>query len=156
MQEGNENIVSNSNPTLLTDLIREYKNVKFDLFHAGYPYARELAVLAKNFPNVYPDLCWVHILSPTAARAILSEWLDLVPSNKILGFGGDYRFVEGVYGHVVLARRNVATVFQEKVASGEIELRQVPYLASRVLRENARELYGLAEDAGFAPASQVP
>jgi predicted TIM-barrel fold metal-dependent hydrolase len=148
MQEGNENIVSNSNPTLLTDLIREYKNVKFDIFHASYPYARELAVLAKNFPNVYPDLCWVHIVSPTTAGAILSEWLDLVPSNKILGFGGDYRFVEGVYGHVVLARRNVAAVLQEKVASGEIELRQVPYLASRVLRENARELYGLAEDAG--------
>ena len=156
MQEGNENIVSNSNPTLLTDLIREYKNVKFDLFHAGYPYARELAVLAKNFPNVYPDLCWVHILSPTAAKAILSEWLDLVPSNKILGFGGDYRFVEGVYGHVVLARRNVAAVLQEKVASSEVELRQVPQLASRVLRENARELYGLAEDTGFALASRVP
>jgi len=154
MQEGNENIVTNSNPTLLTDLIREYKSVKFDIFHAGYPYARELAVLAKNFPNVYPDLCWVHIVSPTAARAILSEWLDLVPSNKLLGFGGDYRFVEGVYGHVVLARRNVATVLQEKVASGEVELRQVPYLASRVLRENARELYGLAEDA-TRPASNT-
>jgi len=156
MQEGNENIVSNSNPTLLTDLIREYKNVKFDIFHASYPFARELAVLAKNFPNVYPDLCWVHILSPTAARAILSEWLDLVPSNKILGFGGDYRFVEGVYGHVVLARRNVAAVLEEKVASSEIELRQALYLSSRLLRENARELYGLAEDAGFASASQVP
>jgi hypothetical protein len=73
-----------------------------------------------------------------------------------LGFGGDYRFVEGVYGHVVLARRNVATALQEKVASGEVELRQVPYLASRVLRENARELYGLAEDTGFAPTSRVP
>lgn len=152
MHEGNENIVSNSNPTLLTDLIREYKNVKFDIFHAGYPYARELAVLAKNFPNVYPDLCWVHIVSPTAARAILSEWLDLVPSNKILGFGGDYRFVEGVYGHVVLARRNVAAVLEEKVGSGEVELRQVPYLVSRVLRENARELYGLEEDTGLAPS----
>jgi predicted TIM-barrel fold metal-dependent hydrolase len=130
--------------------------VKFDIFHASYPFARELAVLAKNFPNVYPDLCWVHILSPTAARTILSEWLDLVPSNKILAFGGDYRFVEGVYGHVVLARRNVAAVLEEKVASSEIELRQALYLASRLLRENAREVYGLAEDAGFAPTSQVP
>lgn len=145
IQEGNENIVSNSNPTLLTDLIREYQKVKFDIFHASYPYARELAVLAKNFPNVYPDLCWVHVISPTAARAILSEWLDLVPSNKILGFGGDYRFVEGVYGHVVLARRNVAAVLEEKVSSSEIELRQALYLACRLLRENAKELYGLKD-----------
>jgi len=117
--------------------------VKFDVFHAGYPYFRELAVLAKNFPNVYPDLCWVHIVSPAAARAILSEWLDLIPSNKILAFGGDYRFVEGVYGHAVLARGNVVSVLEEKVSRREIDLKQVPYLASRLLRENARDLYSL-------------
>lgn len=108
LQEGNENIIGNSNPTLLTNLFREYREVKFDVFHAGYPYFRELATLAKNFPNVYPDLCWVHIISPSTARTILSEWLDTVPSNKILAFGGDYRFAEGVYGHMVMARRNVA------------------------------------------------
>jgi hypothetical protein len=143
LQEGNENIIGNSNPTLLTNLFREYREVKFDVFHAGYPYFRELATLAKNFPNVYPDLCWVHIISPTAARTILSEWLDTVPSNKILAFGGDYRFVEGVYGHVVMARRNVAATLQEKVDHGDVELKRVPALASRILRENARELFNL-------------
>jgi predicted TIM-barrel fold metal-dependent hydrolase len=143
MHEGNENIIGNSDPTLVTNLLREYQRVKFDIFHAGYPYARELAVLAKNFPNVYPDLCWVHAISPTAARAILSEWLDLIPSNKILAFGGDYRFVEGTYGHLALARRNVVSVLEEKVSCGEVELRKVPYLASRMLRENARDFYCL-------------
>lgn len=143
LQEGNENIIGNSDPTLLTNLFREYQRVKFDIFHASYPYARELAVLAKNFPNVYPDLCWVHAISPTAARAILSEWLDLIPSNKILAFGGDYRFVEGTYGHLALARRNVVSVLEEKVSRGEVELRQIIYLASHLLRENARDLYCL-------------
>jgi predicted TIM-barrel fold metal-dependent hydrolase len=143
LQEGNENIIGNSDPTLLTDLFREYSEVKFDVFHAGYPYYRELASLAKNFPNVYPDLCWVHIISPAAARTILSEWLDTVPSNKILAFGGDYRFVEGVYGHVVMARKNIAATLREKRDHGDIEPKQVPYLASRILRENARELFSL-------------
>ena len=143
LQEGNENIIGNSNPTLLTNLFREYREVKFDVFHAGYPYFRDLAALAKNFPNVYADLCWVHIISPTAARTILSEWLDTIPSNKILAFGGDYRFVEGVYGHIVMARRNVVATLQEKVDRGDLELKQVPYLASRILRENARELFSL-------------
>lgn len=143
LQEGNENLIGNSDPTLLTNLFREYREVKFDIFHAGYPYFRELATLAKNFPNVYADLCWVHIVSPNAARTILSEWLDTVPSNKILAFGGDYRFVEGAYGHAVMARRNVAATVQEKVDQGDIELRQVPYLASKILRENAKELFNL-------------
>jgi hypothetical protein len=37
------------------------------------------------------------------ARTALDEWLDMVPSSKIFGFGGDYAIVEKVYGHVVLA-----------------------------------------------------
>jgi predicted TIM-barrel fold metal-dependent hydrolase len=143
LQEGNENIISNSNPTLLTNLFREYREVKFDVFHAGYPYFRELAALAKNFPNVYPDLCWVPVISPTTARTILSEWLDTIPSNKILAFGGDYRFVEGVYGHLAIARRNITTVLQEKYSSSDLEERQIPYLASRILRKNAMELFSL-------------
>ncbi|NIM45433.1 MAG: amidohydrolase family protein, partial [Nitrososphaeria archaeon] len=86
LHEGNENILENSNPLLLTNLFMEYRKVKFDIFHAGYPYFRELATLAKNFQNVYPDLCWIHVVSPSAARTILAEWLDTVPSNKILAF----------------------------------------------------------------------
>ena len=143
LQEGNENILVNSDPTLLTNLFMEYKDVKFDIFHAGYPYFRELAALSKNFPNVYVDLCWMHVISPRAARTILSEWLDMIPSNKILAFGGDYRFVEGSYGHIVLARRNVARVLEEKVSSGELEPRNVTGLSSRLLRENAKELFSL-------------
>jgi hypothetical protein len=38
----------------------------------------------------------------------LVEWLDTVPANKISAFGGDYIFVDGVYGHQYLARQNVA------------------------------------------------
>jgi len=143
LQEGNENIITNSNPTLLTNLFREYREVKFDIFHAGYPYFRELTVLAKNFPNIYPDLSWVYAISPTTARTILSEWLDTIPSNKILAFGGDYRFVEGVYGHLTIARKNIAIVLQEKYSNGDLEERQIPSLASRILRENAMELFGL-------------
>jgi hypothetical protein len=37
----------------------------------------------------------------------------------------------------------VAATLQEKADQGDIELKQVPYLASRILRENARELFGL-------------
>jgi predicted TIM-barrel fold metal-dependent hydrolase len=145
LHEGNENIISNSNPDLLVNLFMEYPEVKFDVFHAGYPYFRELATIAKNFPNVYPDLCWIHIVSPKAARIILSEWLDMVPSNKILAFGGDYRFVEGVYGHIKMARRNVAKVLNEKVEEDEIGLKQAFSLSKKVLRENAIKLFNLKE-----------
>jgi len=141
LQEGNENILSNSNPELLVNLFMEYRDARFDIFHGSWPYCGELGALAKNFPNVYIDMCWMHIISPSGSRRILSEWLDEVPANKIMGFGGDYLFVEGVYGHQVIARENIARVLVEKVDDGDYTMEQAKKYASWLLRENALRLF---------------
>ncbi|MDO8683936.1 MAG: amidohydrolase family protein, partial [Armatimonadota bacterium] len=136
IQEGTGNFIADSDPTLLNNLFFTYKNVKFDVFHAGFPYSRELGVLAKNFSNVYPDMCWMHIIGAKSARMILDEWLDLVPANKILGFGGDYRFVEGIYAHAQIARENVARVLADRVERGDQTMDEAVELAGRILRLN--------------------
>ncbi|MCW4032077.1 MAG: amidohydrolase family protein [Candidatus Bathyarchaeota archaeon] len=141
IHEGNENIINNSNPTNLTNLFLEYKEAKFDIFHAGYPFLEETAAIVKNFQNVYVDLCWLHIISPSTARRVLYEWLDTLPINKILGFGGDYTFIEGSYGHSVIARRNVTNVLQRKIDEGIVTLDETIKIAKRLLRENAIELF---------------
>jgi len=46
LHAGDGNYISNSNPALLTNLFLEYREVNFVLFHGGYPYGGELAVLA--------------------------------------------------------------------------------------------------------------
>ncbi len=74
--------------------------------------------MGKNFANVYLDLCWLHIISPKVARDCLSEWIETVPSNKIMAFGGDLSYVEGAWTHAEMARENVARVLAEKVDSG--------------------------------------
>ncbi len=141
IQEGNENIITNSNPTLLTNLFREYQKVRFDIFHGSYPYTGELTVLAKTFQNVYIDMCWLHIISPYRARQALAEWLDTVPWNKIFGFGGDYIHAEGVYGHSVIARENISRVLTEKVEEGSLTEKQAVHLAQKLLRDNAYEFF---------------
>jgi predicted TIM-barrel fold metal-dependent hydrolase len=141
LQAGNENILTNSNPTLLVNLFSQYKEVRFDVFHGSYPYTGELAALAKNFPNVYIDMCWLHIISPFRARQALAEWLDTVPSNKIFGFGGDYASAEGVYGHSVIARQNIARVLAEKVEEGTFTEEQALRLSQQLLRDNAYEFF---------------
>ena len=140
-QEGNQNILSNSDPMHLVNLFLEYKDAKFDIFHGSYPYLSELSVLAKNFPNVYIDMAWLHVCSPSASRRALSEWLDTVPGNKIIGFGGDYRVVEGVYGHMVMARENIASALADKVENDGYTMDEALFLAKRLLRDNALELF---------------
>ncbi len=145
IQEGNGNIISNSDPTLLTNLFLEYREAKFDIFHGAYPYCSQLAVLAKNFPCVYVDLCWLHVISPSVSKRMLHELIETVPSNKILAFGGDYVIVEGAYAHSRIARRVVAEVLSEKVSSGYVSREDALQLAGDLLRNNAWNLFGLEE-----------
>jgi uncharacterized protein len=143
IHEGTGNIIYDSNPVLLSNLFLEYRNVRFDLFHMGYPYTMELGTLAKNFSNVYIDMCWGHIVSPEAARRALVEWLDTVPANKISAFGGDYGFVDGVYGHQYIARRNVASALAAKVDDGSISLERAREIGTWLFVDNPRRLFGL-------------
>ncbi len=143
IQEGNGNILYNSDPSLLSNLFLEYPNVDFDIFHMGYPYQDLVAVLAKNFPNVYIDMSWAHIISPIACINALVSWIDSVPINKISAFGGDYLFVDGVYGHQYIARVNVSKALAKKVEEGVIEIDRAKEIAEMVFYENPYKIFKL-------------
>lgn len=140
LQEGNGNDLSNSHPLLLTSSLLKYPDVTFDLFHIGYPFIGETAALAKNFANVTIDMCWSHIIAPTAARRALDEFIDAVPFNKISAFGGDYLFVDGIYGHLQLAIENVAAVLADKVRAGVLDEDQAYILGRHLFYDNPKRI----------------
>jgi len=143
LQEGMNNDLENSNPMLLKRLFSKYPNVFFDLFHTGYPYERELIVLAKTYANVYVDFCWSHIISPFAARNALSEMLDVLPYSKIFGFGGDYLFFDGVVGHLTMAKKNICTVLAQKVTDGDFDVELADTILQAILYDNAKRVFKL-------------
>ncbi|MEI7616105.1 MAG: amidohydrolase family protein [Actinomycetota bacterium] len=143
IQEGNGNTLSNSNPELLSNLFLQYPDVTFDIFHMSYPYQNELTVLAKNFPNVFIDMCWAHILSPNASVAGILEWIDMVPINKISAFGGDYLFVDGVYGHQFMARVNVAKALSIKVKEGLFDIDKAKEISGMFFYDNPAKIFRL-------------
>jgi len=151
LQTGSGNYITNSKPSDLVNLIMAYPDVKFVIFHGSYPYGPELSTMAKNFPNVFIDLCWLHIISPKVARESLSEWIETVPANKITGFGGDYLYVEGAYAHAEMAREVVTAALAEKVLSGYLTAADARELAVKFLRNNAIDLYRLK-----VPKSRTP
>jgi uncharacterized protein len=85
----------------------------------------------------------MHIINPAQARSALSEWLDMVPNNKIFGFGGDYSIVEKVYGHLTLARQNIAAVLADKIRVGAMSRSEASQVARRLMFDNPRDFYGL-------------
>jgi predicted TIM-barrel fold metal-dependent hydrolase len=143
LQTYNGNFITNSNPTLLTNVFFRFPKVKFILLHAAYPYGGELAALAKNFPNVYIDMAWAPIISPSYSIRYLQEFLETVPSNKISVFGGDCSHVEGTYGASVMAREIVEKCLADMVKSGYFTEKEAVVLANKLLRENAIKIYKL-------------
>jgi predicted TIM-barrel fold metal-dependent hydrolase len=142
LHAGNGNVVTNSRPTLLQNLFFLYPRVRFDLFHIGYPYQGELAVLAKLFPNVHADFCWAHIVSSVDARAALHTMIDTVPINKVFGFGGDYRYPELSYAHLLMARENIAQVLAERVEMRDMTEDQAAEIGRMLLAGNAARVFG--------------
>ncbi len=145
LQEGNGNDIKNSRAALMTNLFLKYPQTRFDIFHISWPYTEELINICKNFQNVYIDFCWAWIFNPPAARRYLSDMLETVPLNKIHGFGGDFIFVEGSYGHSVIARREISRVLAEKVAEGRFTEDYAVRAAQRMLRDNPMENFRVRE-----------
>ena len=143
LQAGYTNEIAESRPSLLTNLFREYRKVKFVLFHGGFPYCREWGTLGKSFPNVYLDLCWMSIVSPATCVQMLDEWLDYVPNNKLFGFGGDLELVESIHGHLEQARDNIARALAVKVDRGDYDKNTALEIAENMLFNNPKSLYKL-------------
>jgi hypothetical protein len=143
LHAGNGNMITNSRAALMSNLFMKYPKTGFDIYHVSYPYQEEATVLAKIFPNVTVDFCWMWVVNPSAGRRALSDMLDAVPANKIHGFGGDYRFVEGSYGHASIARREIARVLCEKIEEGRFSEEYAIEIGHMLLRYNAIENFSL-------------
>lgn len=143
----NSNPIENTNAILLSNLFLKYRKAKFVIFHGSYPYMAELTYLAKHYPNVYIDMCWMFIISPPASKAYLEEWLSTVPSNKIMGFGGDCS-VEWAAGHSKMAREIISEVLIKMIDEGKMSEDEAIEIAQRLLRKNAIALYRLKKSDG--------
>ncbi len=134
------NFIQNANPVHLTKLVISYPRVKFNLLHVGYPYHRELSWLVQARPNVYVDLCFAWDLSPTLCRRLLDEFLEMLPVNKILGFGGDRRFPELTFANARTARATIAAVLADKVRNGFCDEDDALMIGRMLLHDNAAQL----------------
>jgi predicted TIM-barrel fold metal-dependent hydrolase len=142
IQAGNFNTLADTNPLRLTNLFQTYPDVRFDIFHGGYPFTQEAGLMAKYFPNVYVDGCWLAHITPRAYKAALDEWIEIVPANKIFAWGGDHGIIDHSYASLLLAKDLISEVLARKVASGYFSEKVALHLAERIVGRNACEVYG--------------
>ena len=120
------------------------RDVRFDMFHLGMPMIRDAILIGKSLPNVTLNLTWCPVISQIQTVHALGEIIDMVPANKVIAFGGDYRAsVQKVYGHLVLAREAVAAALARWVDGGHFDRQEALRIARMWFYDNPARVYRL-------------
>ena len=141
------NDIEKTNAIHFTSVLELHKEVRFDLFHGNWPYSGEWLYLAKNYPNVALDCCWLHIIDPAYSRDVLYQAVTAVPHGKIHGFGGDYGdSPEFAAGHMAIARDNIAAALGRHVDEGWLDEAEALSIAADWLFNNPNRFFKLGFD----------
>ena len=130
----------------LLNLIEGNPRTQFILFHGGYPWVGETgAIMMRHGEHVWVDSVWLPTISYTMAKRAYQEWLETMPSNRLM-WGSDAHHVEGVYAATEVTRRCLAEALAEKVERGELREEDARRIGQQVLRDNALELFPQLKD----------
>ena len=140
---GKGNRVDRANASHLANAIELHKNVTFDLFHGNWPYMGDLLFLAKNYANVFMNLCWVHAMDPYYTVELLTRAIYAVPHAKILGFGADYHYPEHVETHLSLARNNISEALSRLVDRAWLNQKEALAIAEDWLYNTPNKIFNL-------------
>ena len=148
--------IQGSNPMLLVDLIEANPKTKFILFHGGFPWVSETgAIVMRHGAHVWVDSVWLPTLSYTMAKRAYHEWLEVMPSNRIM-WGADDTTAEGIYGATETTRRCLAEVMAEKVSAGDLKEDHALRIGQQILRDNALELFPQLKDRLWKAKGKLP
>lgn len=129
-------------PTNLIAKAHAHPNTRFDMFHGGTPQPVDAGFVIRSCPNVYLNACWSHLLAPQLTKQAYDWWLDMLPINRVVAWGGDYWWaVENVYGVVTTVREILAEVLAARIKRGDFDEARALQIAKRWMHDNPREVY---------------
>ena len=142
--------IANANPLALESVFNDpaLRRTKFVMLHGGWPFAREAAALILK-PNVYLDYSALAYLTyPVEASRALRLYLESAPEKVLYAsdaspFAKDVGWEETGWLGSHYGRLALGLALTGMQNDGEITFDRAKELAHMVLRENARQLYGL-------------
>jgi predicted TIM-barrel fold metal-dependent hydrolase len=138
--------IQGSNPMNLVDLIEANPRTKFILFHGGFPWVGETGIIVmRHSSHVWLDSVWMPTLSYATSKRAFHEWLDVMPSSRIM-WGADANHAEGIYGATEMTRRCLAEVLAARVDRGELAEDHALAIGRQILRDNALALFPQLKD----------
>jgi hypothetical protein len=137
-------LIRGSHPLNAAGLIERHPRTRFLLMHLAYPWSRDLLGMAFVYRNIWLDLTWSFLLSPSHFKLALHEAIETLPDESRMMLGGDNWHVEETYATMKLARQLIGDVLEEKIAAGYFGFEDAKRLAQKILRDNALAFFRLS------------
>ena len=136
-------IIRGSHPMNLAPLIERHPKTRFLLMHLAYPWSRDLLGMAFVYRNIWLDLTWSALLSPSHFKLAFHEAIEVLPDDSRMMFGGDNWHVEETFGTIGTFKSLIGEVLQDKISSRYFSFEHASRLASRILKDNAVDFFRL-------------
>jgi hypothetical protein len=121
----------------------QFGNARFDVMMASDVLSHEVAVVARQFPNVYASGYWWHNFFPPTIEKIVGLRMQVTPMTKFSGFLCDSYYAEWSYGKLQVVKKAMAKVMAHMVESGLYEEDELPAILHQILHDTPRDLYDL-------------
>ncbi len=136
-------LMRGTRPLEAAGLIERHPKTRFLLMHLAYPWTEELLGMAFVYHNIWIDLTWSWLLSPTRFVGSLQQAIDVLPDESRMMLGGDAWHVEETWGAIGLARSLITEAMEQCVADGRFRYADAERLSRKILHDNASAFFRL-------------
>ncbi len=132
-----------TNAAYLQPAIQSFPATRFVLLHCSYPWMQDISWLVSKYPNVFPDLSWLPLLSNRSATVMLHELIERASLDRIF-WGCDTWTAEESFGALLAFRHVLATTLAEKIITGYFTREDALLIIDAILLKNPQRFYKLA------------
>jgi hypothetical protein len=132
-----------TNAAHLQQAIQRFPATRFVLLHCSYPWIQDVSMLVDKYPNVFPDLSMLPLISTHASITMLHELIERATLDRIF-WGCDTWTAEESFGALLAFRHVLASALAEKVFDGYFSRADAFLIIDGILFKNPQRFYKLA------------
>lgn len=126
----------------MLSLIQAHPGTRYSLMHGSFPWTSDILAFLDLCPNVFADICWLPLLSPTAAVETLHKLIEVGTSERVV-WGCDTWTGEESYGARITMDHVLSKVLTQKVEDGYLFVSDAKRISENVLYTNPKSLFSL-------------
>ncbi len=127
----------------IAEIISRHPRIRFQCYLSSKHANQSLCTLCRELPNLSLAGYWWHNFFPNAIAQVIDERLDMLPTNRQIGFFSDAYCVDWLYAKSKLVRMELAKALTDRVERGQYAPDGAVEIARKLLQETPEHLLRL-------------